>query len=552
MFSRLSIQNYALIESLEMQPHAAMNIITGETGAGKSIMLGAVGLLLGNRADTKVLYNTDRKCIIEGEFNIASYNIEGLFIQYDLDFEASTLIRREITPSGKSRAFVNDTPVTLEILKDLGSHLMDIHSQHQTLQLSTSDFQLNIIDTYASNRELLESYQEKYTSYKKASKKLAELKANAERIAQESDYNTYLLKELVEASLIENEQEGLEEELKVLEHAEEIKANLVNMLALLDRNEPNISSMLQEARNLSSQISGYSENLKSISERLNESFIELTDLLHEIELQDSNLEVDMERTEALRDRISMVYHLQNKHHVDSIKGLLEIQERLEQETFLANNLESEIEQAKSSLEVAETNLKMIADKLSKKRTSTFAELQHEIAELLQQLGMPDGKIVIESNPKDYSENGIDDIAILFSANKGVPPSPLGKVASGGEFSRLMFCFKYILADKTALPTMVFDEIDAGISGEIALQMGSMLQTMARKHQIITISHLPQIAARGQAHYFVYKDFRDQRSVSTIKKLSEEEKVQEVAKMIGGDNPAESAIASAQDLISLST
>ena len=552
MFSRLSIQNYALIESLEMQPHAAMNIITGETGAGKSIMLGAVGLLLGNRADTKVLYNTDRKCIIEGEFNIASYNIEGLFTQYDLDFEASTLIRREITPSGKSRAFVNDTPVTLEILKDLGSHLMDIHSQHQTLQLSTSDFQLNIIDTYASNRELLESYQEKYTNYKKASKKLAELKANAERIAQESDYNTYLLKELVEASLIENEQEGLEEELKVLEHAEEIKANLVNMLALLDRNEPNISSMLQEARNLSSQISGYSENLKSISERLNESFIELTDLLHEIELQDSNLEVDMERTEALRDRISMVYHLQNKHHVDSIKGLLEIQERLEQETFLANNLESEIEQAKSSLEVAETNLKMIADKLSKKRTSTFAELQHEIAELLQQLGMPDGKIVIESNPKDYSENGIDDIAILFSANKGVPPSPLGKVASGGEFSRLMFCFKYILADKTALPTMVFDEIDAGISGEIALQMGSMLQTMARKHQIITISHLPQIAARGQAHYFVYKDFRDQRSVSTIKKLSEEEKVQEVAKMIGGDNPAESAIASAQDLISLST
>ena len=552
MFSRLSIQNYALIESLEMQPHAAMNIITGETGAGKSIMLGAVGLLLGNRADTKVLYNTDRKCIIEGEFNIASYNIEGLFTQYDLDFEASTLIRREITPSGKSRAFVNDTPVTLEILKDLGSHLMDIHSQHQTLQLSTSDFQLNIIDTYASNRELLESYQEKYTNYKKASKKLAELKANAERIAQESDYNTYLLKELVEASLIENEQEGLEEELKVLEHAEEIKANLVNMLALLDRSEPNISSMLQEARNLSSQISGYSENLKSISERLNESFIELTDLLHEIELQDSNLEVDMERTEALRDRISMVYHLQNKHHVDSIKGLLEIQERLEQETFLANNLESEIEQAKSSLEVAETNLKMIADKLSKKRTSTFAELQHEIAELLQQLGMPDGKIVIESNPKDYSENGIDDIAILFSANKGVPPSPLGKVASGGEFSRLMFCFKYILADKTALPTMVFDEIDAGISGEIALQMGSMLQTMARKHQIITISHLPQIAARGQAHYFVYKDFRDQRSVSTIKKLSEEEKVQEVAKMIGGDNPAESAIASAQDLISLST
>ena len=552
MFSRLSIQNYALIESLEMQPHAAMNIITGETGAGKSIMLGAVGLLLGNRADTKVLYNTDRKCIIEGEFNIASYNIEGLFTQYDLDFEASTLIRREITPSGKSRAFVNDTPVTLEILKDLGSHLMDIHSQHQTLQLSTSDFQLNIIDTYASNRELLESYQEKYTNYKKASKKLAELKANAERIAQESDYNTYLLKELVEANLIENEQDGLEEELKVLEHAEEIKANLVNMLALLDRSEPNISSMLQEARNLSSQISGYSENLKSISERLNESFIELTDLLHEIELQDSNLEVDMERTEALRDRISMVYHLQNKHHVDSIKGLLEIQERLEQETFLANNLESEIEQAKSSLEVAETNLKMIADKLSKKRTSTFAELQHEIAELLQQLGMPDGKIVIESNPKDYSENGIDDIAILFSANKGVPPSPLGKVASGGEFSRLMFCFKYILADKTALPTMVFDEIDAGISGEIALQMGSMLQTMARKHQIITISHLPQIAARGQAHYFVYKDFRDQRSVSTIKKLSEEEKVQEVAKMIGGDNPAESAIASAQDLISLST
>jgi DNA repair protein RecN (Recombination protein N) len=552
MFSRLSIQNYALIESLEMQPHPAMNIITGETGAGKSIMLGAVGLLLGNRADTKVLYHNDRKCIIEGEFNIASYNIEDLFTNYDLDFEASTLIRREITPSGKSRAFVNDTPVTLEVLKDLGSHLMDIHSQHQTLQLSSSDFQLNIIDTYANNRELLDSYREHFALYKNANKKLLELQANAERIAQESDYNAYLLKELVEANLIEDEQEGLEDELKVLEHAEEIKANLVNILSLLDRNELNISSMLQEARTLSNQISGYSENLNSISERLNESFIELTDLLREVELQDSNLEVDMERTEALRDRISMLYHLQNKHHVDSIKGLLEIQERLEQETFLANNLESEIEQAKSNLEDAEAKLKKIALELSKKRSSTFDELQTEVAQLLQQLGMPDGKIVLESSHKEYSENGIDDIVILFSANKGVPPAPLGKVASGGEFSRLMFCFKYILADKTALPTMVFDEIDSGISGEIALQMGTMLQDMARKHQIITISHLPQIAARGQAHYFVYKDFRDKRSVSSIKKLSEEEKVQEVAKMIGGDNPAKSAIASAQDLISLST
>ena len=548
MLSRLSINNYALIRSLDMQPHESMSIITGETGAGKSIMLGAVGLLLGNRADTKVLYDEDKKCIIEGEFSIKDYNLNTVFEKYDLDYETDTLIRREITPNGKSRAFVNDTPVTLDVLKNLGSRLMDVHSQHQTLLLGSANYQLNLIDIYARSSTLLSEYKTDYTTCKTSEEHLTELLNNADRISQESDYNDFLLKELTEANLVEDEQESLEEELKVLEHAEEIKGNLNNILSILDKSEQPATAMLQESQNLIRQISSYTESLKSIGQRLDETFIELNDLIREIEMQEQSVEVDFGRTEEVRDRISMIYHLQNKHHVSDVKGLLEVQEKLEKETFIANHLDEQIEAAKNQLATNEAQMLEKANELSSQRKAIFASFEAEITALLQQLGMPDGQLQIQWQAKKPSTNGIDEISINFSANKGVSPAPLSKVASGGEFSRLMFCFKYVIADKTALPTMVFDEIDSGISGEIALQMGKMMQKMSKNHQVITISHLPQIAAKGNSHYFVYKEVDSDRSMSMIRELTEKERIEEIAKMIGGDTPSEHAFESAKELI----
>lgn len=548
MLSRLSINNYALIKSLDMMPHEAMNIITGETGAGKSIMLGAVGLLLGKRADTKVLYDQEKKCIIEGEFNIKSYNLTELFNHYDLDYEDDTLIRREITPSGKSRAFVNDTPVTLDILKELGSRLMDVHSQHQTLLIASAHYQLDVIDIYANTSSLLNEYKVHFQTFMTSEEHLQNLLTNAERIAQESDFNDFLLKELSDAGLTEDEQASLEEEMKILEHAEEIKGNLNNLLAIIDQNELNVNGLLHDAKSLIDQISSYGESLNKISTRLDVAYIELADLVHEIESQEQMVEIDFGRTEEVREKLSLIYHLQNKHHVSDIKGLLAIQEKLEQETFLANNLDEQIASAKKELEIAEKQMLETANKLSEQRKAVFSPFEKEITDLLQQLGMPEAVLKVSREEKSPSVSGLDNISINFSANKGVAPASLNKVASGGEFSRLMFCFKYVIADKTALPTMVFDEIDSGISGEIALQMGKMMQKMSGNHQVITISHLPHIAAKGQAHYFVYKEIDNNRSVSKIRKLSEEDRVEEIAKMIGGDNPTESAFSSAKELI----
>lgn len=548
MLTRLSINNYALIKSLEMHPHAEMNIITGETGAGKSIMLGAVSLLLGKRADTKVLYDKDKKCIIEGEFNIKNYNLAAIFEYNDLDFDADTIIRREISPNGKSRAFVNDTPVTLDILKDLGSRLMDVHSQNQTLLLGAADYQLSLIDYYAKSERPLATYKSNYKGFITAEKNLNQLLHNAERIAQESDYNDFLLKELVEASLASNEQASLEDELKLLEHAEEIKTNLNQLLAILDQNEQSGTSILQEAKTLINQISNYTETLKNIDTRLAEAYIEISDLVQEIDHQQQLVDVNFTKTEEVRDRLSIIYHLQNKHHVQDIEGLISIQKKLEDETFIASNLDEQITLAKVALEKNKELMLSTAEELSKARQAVFKTFTDEITTLLIQLGMPEAKLHIDCNTKEPSMNGVDQISITFSANKGLAPLPLVKVASGGEFSRLMFCFKYVIADKTSLPTIVFDEIDSGISGEIALKMGDMMEAMAKNHQVITISHLPQIAARGQAHYFVYKEIVDNRSASLIKKLSVDDRIEEIAKMIGGDNPSTSAFASAKELM----
>ena len=550
MLSTLTIQNYALIELLEMTPSKGLNIITGETGAGKSIMLGAVGLLLGKRADTKALLNKDKKCIIEGVFDISDYKLQPLFREEDLDFETKTSIRREISPSGKSRAFVNDTPVTLDILKNLGQYLMDVHSQNETLQLGASSFQLNLIDAFAGTQQQATEYTQHYLDLKEHEKLYNKLIQEGESLKKEADYNSFLLNELAELDLDEIEQEPLEEELKVLENAEEIKQGLNEALSALNNSEFGVFEKLQSVKSILRQLSSFGSQFEKIDSQFDQALIEFKELGRDLEHEEDKIVVDFGRTEEVQERLSSIYQLQNKHQVSSIKELLDIKKTLEEKSFAIHNLEESQLKAKSALDSSERKANELAQQLSNERLNNSSPFSQSIATLLASLGMPDATVTTQNETKPLGPYGIDDINILFSANKGIAPQPLKQVASGGEFSRLMFCIKYLLADKTALPTIVFDEIDTGISGEIALKMAAMMQKMAQNHQVISISHLPQIAAKGDAHYFVYKDNSSDRAISSIKALTPNESRETIAKMIGGDNPSESAYESARELMEM--
>lgn len=550
MLINLFIKNYALIRELEMKPSSELNIITGETGAGKSIMLGAVGLLLGKRADTKVLYDEEVKCIIEGVFDISEYKeLLNIFQEEGLDYEKESIIRREIAPSGKSRAFVNDTPVTLDILKRMGQYLMDVHSQHDTLLLGSNTYQLDLIDAYAGNATQKEVYQLSYRNYKKTYVNCRKLEEEATEIKKEADYNNFLLQELQAAQLEGVNQQEMEEELEKLENAGEIKLKLGGVVQALEYAEPMaVNATLYDVLTELKQIGRYSETYRRLSERLSSCLIELKDLTGELESEEQEIELDEEKTLLLQERLRLLFSLQQKHAVTDLSELLRIQQELQAKVSRIENLDEEIAEARKNMEKAEQDMLVAAKKLSETRLQIFDRFIKEVARLLQDLGMPDAQLLIEHKAIAPQLAGIDEINILFSANKGVKPQSLKSVASGGEFSRLMFCIKFVLADKTALPTIVFDEIDTGISGEIALKMVRMMLEMARNHQVISISHLPQIAAKGNAHYFVYKDNSAAKTFSRIKKLSEEERVAEIAKMIGGAQPSPVAFESARELM----
>jgi DNA repair protein RecN (Recombination protein N) len=550
MLKNLVIKNYALIRELEMKPAHELNIITGETGAGKSIMLGAVGLLLGNRADTKALYDEAVKCVIEGVFGIAQYTaLKQLFEEEGLDYEEESIIRREVSPSGKSRAFVNDTPVTLDILKRIGSFLMDVHSQHDTLLLGSNAYQLDLLDAFAGNKALKETYSTAYRSYKKAATHCQRLQQEALEIRKEADYNSFLLQELEAAQLEGLNQQEMEEELEKLEHAEEIKLKLGGVVQALEYAEPMaINSSLYDVFNELKHIGRYSEKYRQLAERLNSCVIELKDLSRELETEEQEIELDEEKTFLLQERLRGLFNLQQKHGVSEVEELLKLQQDLQARVSRVQNLDDEIAAAEQELQKKELEMQAAASRLSQSRIKIFDRFVNEVSVLLKDLGMPDARLLVEHRDVAPQATGTDEVNILFSANKGVKPQALKNVASGGEFSRLMFCIKYVLADKTALPTIVFDEIDTGISGEIALKMVRMMQEMARNHQVISISHLPQIAAKGDAHYFVYKDNSSARTFSRIKKLSEEERVAEIAKMIGGAKPSATAFESARELM----
>lgn len=548
MLAHLTIRNYALIRSLEMEPSAHLNVITGETGAGKSIMLGAIGLLMGNRADTKVMWDENDKCVIEGIFNIKPYKLKPFFRAEDLDYAEDTVLRREISPGGKSRAFINDTPVTLETMRRLGSQLMDIHSQHETLELGHQSFQLQLMDAYAENQQVRDTYRDAWVTYVDAKKKFEQLNEEATTLRNEADYIHFQLEELTKAGFEENEQASLENELKIMEHAGEIKTRFNAILQLLNDSEFSTQQSLSDVRAHLQNISAWSPAYETLFQRLESVRLELDDITSEIEKEETRVDFDPERAEFVKERLSTLYRLLKKHRLNDVKELLALQESLQEKARVTGNLDEALAQCRRALESAEADVNNIAITLRESRKKAFNPLRKQIVKLLHELGIPDANLSIEMLDTVPGPTGADKVDILFSANKGIAPRPLAQVASGGEFSRLMFCIKYVMAEKSAMPTLVLDEIDNGVSGEIAIKLGGLMKEMSAKHQLITISHLPQIAARGEAHYFVYKDNSAKKTISAIKRLTEEERVEEIAKMIGGSKPSKVALENAQELL----
>lgn len=548
MLKTLSISNYALIDELQMQPSPALSMITGETGAGKSIMLGAVGLLLGNRADTKVLLTEEKKCIIEGVFEIGAYSLRDFFETQELDYETPCIIRREISPSGKSRSFVNDTPVRLDVLKVLGTRLMDVHSQHDTLQLADGKYQLGLIDAFAQSQEEIKSYKAAYSKFKQAKKAFEILQKDALDLQKEADFNQFQLDELSSLTLQSGEQEEMESSQEVLENAEEIKQKINELLNLFEDEQFGLIQGLSQVQQGLQNLGRLAHKFEGLKDRFQETFIELKDIAETLGDEEGKVEIDFEKLDEIRERLSKIYQLQKKHGVNSVEELIKIESELAEKVFQVQNLDENLKEAAEKLKAAEQQMLAAGALLSEKRKSCFTVFEKSLQELLSGLGMENAKIQVEHQQVTPSSLGLDEIEILFSANKGSSPQALKKVASGGEFSRLLFGIKYLMADKMALPTLIFDEIDTGISGEVALQMVRMMQEISKDHQVICITHLPQVAAKGDTHYFVFKDNQTDRTISKIKLLNEDERISELAKMIAGSNPSASAVESAKELL----
>jgi len=548
MLTSLKISNYALIDQLAMQPSSGLSMITGETGAGKSIMLGAVGLLLGNRADTKVLLHEDKKCVVEGVFDICSYGLQGYFEELELDYEDICIIRREISPNGKSRSFINDTPVLLEPLKILGEKLMDVHSQHDTLLLGEGDFQLGLVDAYAQTSAERATFQQAFAEFKKSKKALIELTRKAEALKKEYDFNQFQLEELSSLALVSGEQEELESSQEILENAEDIKLKINEVLSLFHQEQFGVLEGMAQIQSSLQGLERLAQAFATYRTRFQEAWIELKDLAETLADEDNRIEVDAEKLERTRERLSKIYQLQKKHGFQTVEELMELESQLAEKVFQVQQVDDQLAEAHQRCLEKEKAMLAAGELLSQKRRSCFPSFEKALEALLQDLGLENARVQFEIQLVEPNTNGLDQVELLFSANKGVPLQPLKKVASGGEFSRLLFAIKYLMADKMALPILIFDEIDTGISGEVALQMVRMMQEIAKNHQVICITHLPQVAAKGEVHFFVYKDHSAEKTISKVKQLSHDERVQELAKMIAGSNPSAAAQASAKELL----
>ncbi|MGB4399367.1 MAG: DNA repair protein RecN [Daejeonella sp.] len=551
MLKRLAISNYALIDNLDISFSNELNILTGETGAGKSIILGALSLILGQRAEGKYFFNQQKKCVIEGTFLVNGFHLNEFFEENDLDYELETVLRREISSDGKSRAFINDTPVNLTTLKKLGEKLIDIHSQHATLEINDEDFQLLVIDTIADNGVLRESYKSTFKEYRQAQAKLKELVAQSEQSKSDLDYFQFQFNELEKASLSEDEQTQLEQDQDVLTHAEEIKRSLLTAVGLLSESETAAITQLKEAAVNLGSAERYNPEVKELNERLNSSLIEIKDILSEIERIEQHSTVDEVRLEEINQRLDLLYSLQKKHRVSSNLELIQLRDQLSDKLNSILFADEDIEKLKLEVESIHAKLIDLAEQLNQSRLASIPHVEKAIKTTLNEVGMPNAVLQISNDQLEngkFDLNGTDQIKFLFTANKGQVPLPMNKVASGGELSRLMLSIKSLIAVHTSLPTIIFDEIDTGISGEVALKVGKIMEKLSNNMQVIAITHLPQIAARGNAHYTVYKDEQTDITHTNIKQIGQEERVMELAKMLSGNNPGESAILNARELL----
>ena len=549
MLASISIKNYALINELHIDFSSGLSIITGETGAGKSILLGALGLVLGNRADLTTLKNTTRKCVVEAVLSIDKYNLHDFFVREDIDYEINTIIRREILPSGKSRAFVNDTPVTLSVLTRLRSKLIDIHSQHQTLQLSDQQFQFQLLDAFANNESKLASYQRGLVQYTSEKNRLEEIQHAQREANLQYDYNSHLYNELLEANLVEDEQEALEEKLEKINNVEEIKQNLSEALQLTTDDTIGIQNLLYSLENKLTKIAPYSKEYQELSERISSVKIELDDIVSELE--SANEQVDFNPLEAtqLNDRLQLIYNLQKKHYVNSISALLLILEELSTKVSTVENAEQRLLDQETIVTEIANKLDAIALKISEARKRIIPTVSKQLEAILDNLGMSHARFQIQNNiTEQYYKNGKDVLSFLFSANKGGQFGELKKVASGGELSRIMLAIKKVMSENSQLPTIIFDEIDSGVSGEISNKMAHIMSQMSQQMQVITITHLPQIAAKGNQHYKVYKEEVNNTTTTNLKQLSKDERIVEIAEMLSGKNISDSALTHARELL----
>jgi len=549
MLQQLRIQNYVLIDDLEMNVSKGLTIITGETGAGKTILLGALSLILGQRADTSVLRDKSKKCIIEGFFDISNYRLQDFFKNYELDPEPITTLRREISAEGKSRAFINDTPVNLNQLKELGSQLVDIHSQHETLTIQQSAFQLNVVDAFCTHQELLNNYRNEFVSFRTARKRLDELIESEARSKADQDYFQFQFNELEQAAIVAGEQDNLQMELETLTHSEDIKARLVSARNLLQDEEGSIVSRLEEVNASLRMVAPFNAKIGLQAERIKSCLIELKDITGELESLDDEIQYDAARIGFVNERLDMIYSLQQKHRVNSMDGLLEIRERLSADLLRISSLDDEINKMKAAVEKMLEALTLMASRISDNRKNASGKIEKEIRLMLAEVGMPHAQIKIEQQPAgQLNESGADRIRFLFSANKGTALQELSKVASGGEMSRLMLCIKALMAKLVTLPTIVFDEIDSGISGEIAFKVGSIIEKISARHQVMVITHLPQMASRGDAHLQVFKKITGKVTLTGIRSLARHERINEIAKMLSGEELSDAALENAKELL----
>ena len=549
MLQSLSIKNYALIDDLNVTFSDGFSIITGETGAGKSILLGALSIVLGKRADLSTLKNKEEKCIVEAEFLITKFELQSFFEENDLDFEERTIIRREILPNGKSRAFINDTPTTLNVLTELSEHLIDVHSQHQTLELADVEYQFLIIDALADTKKFIESYKKGLLVRKNLLNDLQQLLENQKEAQEQYDYNSHLLNELTEASFKEDEQEFLEETLDKLNHVEEIKNLLVEAQQIADSEEIGLSDMLNKYTVIASRLSLYGKEYESLFERMQSLKIEFEDIHNEVEKTSDSLEYSPSEIEKYNNRLQLLYNLQKKHQVSSIKELQEKRQILNEKVAVVDNAAEIINAKKEEIKEVESKLNKLADTIHSNRSNVIPELIKKLENTLKLLEMAHTSFRISVTKKaDFFTNGKDELEFLISTNKGSSFESIKKIASGGEMSRIMLAVKSILSNYSDLPTIIFDEIDTGVSGEVSNRIASVMETMSKNMQVIAITHLPQIAAKGQHHYKVFKTSIDNTIKTDIKQLSATERIEEVAEMLSGKNISESALVHAKQLL----